>query len=828
MSDGGGDGPGLAPSLSLHSLRDRLFPVAPLPEEPIADGKHGRACRQRVCRRRAVVAKANATINALNCLGVGGEASRLPHRSSPAVSQPSGSTSFSDEVGGRVLVDVERGPRDSCCSLQDASLRAMLTKKGNYSTESVGDVVSMDVAQLSLPSESSMLRSPPLTSVASSRANSFLNQFHNLMLKSEEEVLRDGDHLGEPSIYTDPSLRSRSKYLSFLQVLFARGILRWTTRCKSNVGVFCVSKKNGKQRLIVDARAANRHFRAPPSTCLSTAEQLADIRTTHDGDLFFGFLDIMDCFYRYVIDEEYSQYFCLAPVSSHEASEIDTSFHGEGTRQWWPCLRVLPMGHTWSLFFAQECNTSMVHRTLNTEDLAASKDKLVYPGRVINFVYVDNVGIIGCSADEVNTALFSVKDALDAGGLSTHDVQTAQNSTEMLGLKFDGVRHELRPTADRLQRAHDCISAILRRQRVRGDHLEVLIGHLTFIGLVRRDVLSIFHATYSFIHAAYSSSRPLWPSVRIELLCFQALLPLLHTSWNRRVANLVAASDASEDGGGITMTNLSDSAVHDLTTFCERERFKRLYGGKGARACAAKAMENVPLNPLKDVITGGPQPVNFDHCTELWETDGSFLEAPYEEMLQSHWVTTDQVRWRYDEVIHNLEARMVVRAATQLTNVCLPGDHAVILCDNLAVVLAMSRRRSKDFHLLRYTRQLAAISLASQITFHIRWIASETNPADLPSRHFSLSSPSSDLFRRVPLHLHSLVSPNNPRHQNWLRYHSQASDALTRWVRRPKIKVLGAPHGAQTTIAWLHKNKSSKNLPLFRRRVPAAMLCLLR
>ena len=54
----------------------------------------------------------------------------------------------------------------------------------------------------------------------------------------------------------------------------------------------------------------------------------------------------------------------------------------------------------------------------------------------------------------------------------------------------------------------------------------------------------------------------------------------------------------------------------------------------------------------------------------------------------------------------------------------------MILVDNMAVVLATSRYRSKYFKLLAMIRRLATISLARGIKFHLRWIPSEFNFVD--------------------------------------------------------------------------------------------------
>ena len=54
--------------------------------------------------------------------------------------------------------------------------------------------------------------------------------------------------------------------------------------------------------------------------------------------------------------------------------------------------------------------------------------------------------------------------------------------------------------------------------------------------------------------------------------------------------------------------------------------------------------------------------------------------------------------------------------------------------DNLALVLALGKGRSSSQHLRHICRCLFALSISSDAAFVARWIPSELNPADGPSR----------------------------------------------------------------------------------------------
>eukprot|EP00972_Heterocapsa_arctica_P032509 4789950-Heterocapsa_arctica.AAC.1 len=57
---------------------------------------------------------------------------------------------------------------------------------------------------------------------------------------------------------------SPTHYHKFVQDLWDAGLLTWSNKVGAIISVFCVAKKSGKLRLVVDCRAANRCFRECP------------------------------------------------------------------------------------------------------------------------------------------------------------------------------------------------------------------------------------------------------------------------------------------------------------------------------------------------------------------------------------------------------------------------------------------------------------------------------------------------------------------------------------------------------------------------------------
>ena len=62
-------------------------------------------------------------------------------------------------------------------------------------------------------------------------------------------------------VHVDPALKRASVYKSFIWRLVSLGMVRLSLDAGCECGVFCVWKKNGMQRVIVDARSINQRCR---------------------------------------------------------------------------------------------------------------------------------------------------------------------------------------------------------------------------------------------------------------------------------------------------------------------------------------------------------------------------------------------------------------------------------------------------------------------------------------------------------------------------------------------------------------------------------------
>ena len=82
-----------------------------------------------------------------------------------------------------------------------------------------------------------------------------------------------------------------------------------------------------------------------------------------------------------------------------------------------------------------------------------------------------------------------------------------------------------------------------------------------------------------------------------------------------------------------------------------------------------------------------------------------------------------------------LQARSICHAFWYAES-CYPPGRLLILSDNLALVLALCKRRSKHFYMLTVMRRIFASGFRAGFVLHFRWIPSELNYSDEGSRFF--------------------------------------------------------------------------------------------
>jgi len=108
----------------------------------------------------------------------------------------------------------------------------------------------------------------------------YLDQADDLIFRSEAELdaLQDRELIQPVTPYWDPVLkRNRRARLDFIRRLHAVGLVGFRLSIRGRIGAFCVGKKDGSLRLVLDGREPSSLHRRPPHNALGSAGALAGL-----------------------------------------------------------------------------------------------------------------------------------------------------------------------------------------------------------------------------------------------------------------------------------------------------------------------------------------------------------------------------------------------------------------------------------------------------------------------------------------------------------------------------------------------------------------------
>ena len=99
--------------------------------------------------------------------------------------------------------------------------------------------------------------------------------------------------------------------------IILRGLVSFGAPSEATVGVFVVPKKLRKQRLTVDTRRVNQHYRRPWHCVLPTPASWAGLQLPADSAYHMAQTDVNTAFHRILAPTGMSEYFILPWVSTH-------------------------------------------------------------------------------------------------------------------------------------------------------------------------------------------------------------------------------------------------------------------------------------------------------------------------------------------------------------------------------------------------------------------------------------------------------------------------------------------------------------------------------
>ena len=689
--------------------RDLLPLRLPCGEGGLLKSNLSRGTRQRIRRRLGAEAWFREGVETLNALyGKPGDAS-CP---APVAGQAAS------------LARLERmykavGPPPQ--SRPEEALEALLGGMTLYSQDTDCTIASFDETLVSWPSPGSC---PVNVAERLDPETSHLLSLAGMPALLAEEGSAPEEEVVKP--YMDPALASSPNSLGrFYGRLHQSHMLTFVSgRHAHTVGVFFVHKKSGKLRLILDTRAANRAFRKPLTTRLPTPAAWSSIEVDPEDTLYTAAGDVADAFHRMALPAHLRRFFRLPAIKCKFVDRKLWPAGCKGEDYITPEYATLPMGWSWSLFFCQHVLQSAAAQAgLPETDCIEDRSWIgqVSEGRAIHAEYVDNFFVCGIDREFVQQSFDRLRGILESWGFAIHEVTEAQPIVEGLGLRFDGAERRVTLTSQRVWKLR--LSAIALG-RLRGPPppkwIEKIVGHFTFAMMVRREALSVFSSVYKYIRAS-QPGLDLWHRARDEILQASALLPLLSTSWALPWDATVSATDSSEVGYGVCERSLAPTFVAECGRPCEQWRYS-VEGAIKARANALglKPEEHLPADLQQE-------------CARVCSSE--FKEIPAGVLSFEAWHTVFSGAWDYHENILRTEGRAMISGIRHKLRAARSQQRRhLVLVDNLSLALGVCKGRSGSSLLNNTCRQVCALSLASDCRVHVRWIPSERNAADKPSR----------------------------------------------------------------------------------------------
>ncbi|CAK0853410.1 unnamed protein product, partial [Prorocentrum cordatum] len=596
----------------------------------------------------------------------------------------------------------------------------------------------------------------------------YIRHASDLIERGEAELEKDRAEGEGFSPYWDPRLRrSRDLRKRLCQRLSQQGLLTWRRLLKGRAGIFVVKKEDGLQRLIIDARAANRAHRLPPTTRIGSSRCMADLDLSDPRLKASGFGgvgsgtaaspaglegDVGDCFYNFAIPELASWFgfedrFDTAELESMGCRSATIWDDAEGAETkvvdgevLYPCMAAVCMGWSWALYFASEAVTYRVEKTL--DDCAdqimreMQPAPVLRPGKCVTGVYVDNVQVIGgCEGDAVRQMTEIEKsfcednipfDVESGGGL---EMQT-------LGLVYHWRERRLRHVARRVWRAYLAGHALLRRRKLRGHSLQCWLGHVVDLNQLCPEAMSALNACCRFIEESLEAPKRVWPSVKSEIRFAMNLLFLMEVDLGATYSDQVYCGDSSGRGYALHVTKGEPGEIREAWRWRERWRYRDVPSLEGQ------------VNEGLGYVRGHAPGVAAGPLTAFGQDLRSRAEARPRSLAHAApakrarvGVALDSGIPALDEHINLKEARVALMGLRMhCRSVRLLGSKLLTLSDSQVTVGAFEKGRS-GAGLQALCRRAAAYRLGGQITWRLRYIETDRNPSDLDSRQWGAELP---------------------------------------------------------------------------------------
>lgn len=297
-------------------------------------------------------------------------------------------------------------------------------------------------------------------------------------------------------------------------------------------------------------------------------------------------------------------------------------------------VRVVPMGWSWAVKFIQVAHARILESALSGCPWLVDKRPGVDLSAVTGarLLYIDNFAVLSAKEKVASDGLGEMLEKLRAQGIRCKVDEPKDESVEILGLALDARSGIWRPNGRKFWRINGALNWLVsERRRVSGREVEKLLGHLTCMMMLRRELICLMGALYEFVRASYDKRQPLWGSCVAELRWIKGLLPTFASSMRRAWSPTILAYDASLFGYGVVESEWSLTDIKATGRLSEPARFK----GPLAEAIA-------PRSAALDQAVANAREAELLFIGRA----GGFTEVRRGAIEDSRWRTVLSGRWR--------------------------------------------------------------------------------------------------------------------------------------------------------------------------------------
>ena len=519
-----------------------------------------------------------------------------------------------------------------------------------------------------------------------------------------EAVLRTFQQLQElrsSKYYQQPRkpepLGDRAEYVQLVKRMHSVGMIAYrpVNQVKAVNGMFCVDKDDQTLRCIIDARPANELFVKPEQVELPNPSHIATLYVSTEQPLHVHKMDLSNFYHHLRLPEWLQPYMALPGISLKNldmGQDDDTLMY--------PCCTTMPMGWSHAVYLAQQVHEYVLYSSQcvsRADNILNLSQYRIQSDQVVHAIYIDDHIGLSTNRELAQLQYDRVMQAYEQYGLQCKPSKCQppdDTSKTVLGVQVGGpaqTRHLLQPQANKMYALLAYTLHVLRTGETTGTELSVLVGHWTWLCMLKRSALGVMNGVYHFVTAYQFKRKALPPAVRRELWQLIGIAPLLMTDLSAGFSSTLHATDASLFGNGVVQ--LKHAADRELNILWMQSRIK---------------WHERRLDCVDELLA---------------------------DLSGRQWTVIVSRPWRYPAHINQLELQSCL---TLLRHIVSCADtlesRYITLIDNTVAYYNIRKGRSSRDRLRGVMSKLSALMLASGVILIPIWVESELNPADTASR----------------------------------------------------------------------------------------------